>query len=134
MEHRKVTFHKGFGMGLAADMYIPKDATGKLAAIAVSGPFGAVKGQGPLRPADGGARLRSDGLRPFVHGERDHGRYFGEYAFEKMTGKKCDGKSVTVGNKEILIIPGASHVDLYDDQAGVILYDKLELFFRDNLK
>ncbi len=41
-----MTFHKGFGMGLAADMYIPKDATGKLAAIAVSGPFGAVKGGG----------------------------------------------------------------------------------------
>ena len=115
-----MTFHKGFGMGLAADMYIPKDATGKLAAIAVSGPFGAVKGQGPLRPADGGARLRSDGLRPFVHGERDHGRYFGEYAFEKMTGKKCDGKGVTVGNREVLMIPGASDVDVYDEEAGVI--------------
>lgn len=38
VEHRKVTFHKGFGMESAADMYIPKDATGKLAAIAVSGP------------------------------------------------------------------------------------------------
>jgi hypothetical protein len=37
-----------------------------------------------------------------------------------MTGKKCDGKSMTVVNKEIMIIPGASHVDLYDDQAGVI--------------
>ena len=69
-----------------------------------------------------------------VHGEKAHSRYLGEYAFEKMTGKKCDGKSITVGNKEILIIPGASHVDLYDDQAGVIPYDKLEQFFRDNLK
>ena len=69
-----------------------------------------------------------------VHGEKAHSRYFGEYAFEKMTGKKCDGKSMTVGNKEIMIIPGASHVDLYDDQAGVIPYDKLEQFFRDNLK
>jgi hypothetical protein len=69
-----------------------------------------------------------------IHGEKAHSRYFGEGAFEQMTGKKCDGKSMTVGNKEIMIIPGASHVDLYDDQAGVIPYDKLEQFFRDNLK
>lgn len=54
--------------------------------------------------------------------------------FEKMTGKGCDGKGVTVGNREVLMIPGASHVNLYDDQAGVIPYDKLEQFFRDNLK
>ena len=69
-----------------------------------------------------------------IHGEKAHSRYFGEGAFEQMTGKKCDGKSMTVGNKEIMIIPGASHVDLYDDQAGVIPYDKMEQFFRDNLK
>ena len=69
-----------------------------------------------------------------IHGEKAHSRYFGEYAFEQMTGKKCDGKSMTVGNKEIMIIPGASHVDLYDDQAGVIPYDKMEQFFRDKLK
>ena len=37
------------------------------------------------------------------------------------------------GNKELLIIAGASHVDLYDDEAGVIPYDKLESFFRENL-
>ena len=69
-----------------------------------------------------------------VHGEKAHSRYFGEYAFEKMTGKKCEGQSMTVGNKEIMIIPGATHVDLYDDQAGVIPYDKMEQFFRENLK
>ena len=69
-----------------------------------------------------------------IHGEKAHSRYFSETAFEQMTGKNCDGKSMTVGNKEIMIIPGASHVDLYDDQAGVIPYDKLEQFFRDNLK
>lgn len=43
--HRKVTFVNRYGITLAADMYIPKDAEGKLAAIAVSGPFGAVKEQ-----------------------------------------------------------------------------------------
>ncbi|MDE6026828.1 MAG: alpha/beta hydrolase [Muribaculaceae bacterium] len=43
VEHKKVTFVNRYGITLAADMYTPKGATGKLAAIAVSGPFGAVK-------------------------------------------------------------------------------------------
>ena len=43
--HKKVTFINHFGITLAADMYTPKNATGKLPAIAVSGPFGAVKEQ-----------------------------------------------------------------------------------------
>lgn len=45
VEHSKVTFHNRFGITLAADMYVPKGAEGKLPAIAVSGPFGAVKEQ-----------------------------------------------------------------------------------------
>ena len=45
VEHRKVTFHNRYGITLAADMYVPKNTEGKLAAIAVSGPFGAVKEQ-----------------------------------------------------------------------------------------
>ncbi|MBD5266673.1 MAG: alpha/beta hydrolase [Bacteroides sp.] len=45
VDHRKVTFVNRYGITLAADMYIPKNAEGKLAAIAVSGPFGAVKEQ-----------------------------------------------------------------------------------------
>lgn len=45
VNHRKVTFHNRFGITLAADLYEPKDAQGKLPAIAVSGPFGAVKEQ-----------------------------------------------------------------------------------------
>lgn len=43
VSHRKVTFHNRYGITLAADLYEPKNAEGKLAAIAVSGPFGAVK-------------------------------------------------------------------------------------------
>ena len=43
--HSKVTIVNRYGFTLAADMYVPKDATGKLPAIAVSGPFGAVKEQ-----------------------------------------------------------------------------------------
>ena len=43
--HSKVTFPNRFGITLAADLYIPKGASGKLPALAVSGPFGAVKEQ-----------------------------------------------------------------------------------------
>lgn len=45
VNHSKVTFHNRYGITLVADLYVPKQATGKLAAIAVSGPFGAVKEQ-----------------------------------------------------------------------------------------
>ncbi|MBR6981322.1 MAG: alpha/beta hydrolase [Prevotella sp.] len=83
-----------------------------------------------------------------IHGEKAHSRYFSEYAFEKMTGKKPFASSVAEcamaneiptgkyagsykeGNKELLIIDGASHVDLYDDVAGVVPYEKMEAFFK----
>lgn len=45
VKHQKVTFHNRYGITLAADMYLPKDVTGKLPALAISGPFGAVKEQ-----------------------------------------------------------------------------------------
>lgn len=45
VSHSKVTFHNRYGITLAADVYVPKHAEGRLAAIAVSGPFGAVKEQ-----------------------------------------------------------------------------------------
>lgn len=45
VNHSKVRFTNRYGITLAADLYIPKNASGKLAAIAVSGPFGAVKEQ-----------------------------------------------------------------------------------------
>jgi len=45
VDHKKVTFHNRYGITLAADMYIPKNADGRLPAIAVCGPFGAVKEQ-----------------------------------------------------------------------------------------
>ncbi|SEA01842.1 hypothetical protein SAMN05444145_101301 [Alistipes timonensis JC136] len=58
-----------------------------------------------------------------IHGEKAHSRYFSEDAFKKLKGD----------NKELLIIPGASHVDLYDNLA-VIPFDKIEGFFREYLK
>ena len=45
VNHSKVTFHNRFGITLAADMYMPKNTEGRLPAIAVCGPFGAVKEQ-----------------------------------------------------------------------------------------
>ena len=58
-----------------------------------------------------------------VHGEKAHSRYFSEDAFKKLKGD----------NKELLIIPGASHVDLYDNMEAVP-FDKMETFFKTNLK
>ena len=57
-----------------------------------------------------------------VHGEKAHSRYFSEGVYEKLTGE----------NKELLIIPGTNHTDLYD-RMDVIPFDKLDAFFRDNL-
>ena len=58
-----------------------------------------------------------------IHGEKAHSRYFGEDAFKKLTGD----------NKELMIIPGASHTDLYD-KISVIPFDKMVVFFQNNLK
>lgn len=58
-----------------------------------------------------------------IHGEKAHSRYFSEDAFKKLNGD----------NKELLIIPGANHVDLYD-QMNVIPFDKIERFFVENFK
>ena len=70
-----------------------------------------------------------------VHGEKAHSRYFSEYAFEKMTGTKPGGKSMTIGNKELMIIPAAVHTDLYDGgKQDAIPFDKLTQFFTESLR
>ncbi|EON3045116.1 alpha/beta hydrolase [Enterococcus hirae] len=58
-----------------------------------------------------------------IHGEKAHSRYFGEDAFKKLQGD----------NKELMIIPGASHTDLYD-QMGIIPFDKMTEFFNQYLE
>ena len=220
VEHSKATFHNRYGITLVADVYVPKNAEGKLPAIAVSGPFGAVKEQssglyaqkmaelgffaiafdpsytgesggtpryvaspdintedykngsyalagGVVDPlpedapqfvkdyyayyktprgyhprslnSNGGwnvtsslsflnmpilqysSEIRSAVL--LVHGEKAHSRYFSETAYGKLTGD----------NKELLIIPGASHTDLYD-QMDIIPFGKLKAFFEEYLK
>ena len=62
VDHTKVTFHNRYGITLAADLYAPKNAGGRLPAIAVSGPFGAVKELRTIRTEDGGVWLSDDRL------------------------------------------------------------------------
>jgi len=85
-----------------------------------------------------------------MHGENAHSRYFGEAAYHYMVDGKADGYKTVVApnpypeNKELLIIPGASHCDLYDggytepagkgESKNLIPWDKLAEFFNKNLK
>jgi len=59
-----------------------------------------------------------------VTGEKAHSRYFAEDAF-KAVGSK---------DKELVVVPGANHVDLYDNAAGKIPFTKFEQFFKTNLR
>ena len=60
-----------------------------------------------------------------LHGEKAHSRYFGETAFSKLKGE----------NKELVIVPGASHCDLYDGGGkNAIPFDRIEAFYRKYLK
>ena len=85
-----------------------------------------------------------------MHGEKAHSRYFGEAAYKYMVEGKADGYNF-IGkpnpvpeNKQLLIIPGASHCDLYDggyteltgkgEPKNMIPWDKLEEFFAQYLK
>ncbi len=59
-----------------------------------------------------------------VTGEKAHSRYFAEDAF----------KAVGSAHKTLVIVPGANHVDLYDNAAHKILFDKFDQFYKTNLK
>ncbi|WP_421282798.1 alpha/beta hydrolase [Aeromonas veronii] len=59
-----------------------------------------------------------------VTGEQAHSRYFAEDAFKAVGSKQ----------KELVVVPGANHVDLYDNQAGKIPFAKFEQFFKTNMK
>ena len=58
-----------------------------------------------------------------IHGEKAHSRYFSEAAYKKLKGE----------NKELFIVPGAVHTDLYD-KMDVIPFDKIEDFFKKSLR
>lgn len=59
-----------------------------------------------------------------VTGEQAHSRYFAEDALKAVGSKQ----------KELVVVPGANHVDLYDNQAGKIPFAKFEQFFKTNMK
>lgn len=67
-------------------------------------------------------RVNAKGYFDAEDSEKAHSCYFSRDAFEQLTG----------GNKELLIIPGAVHADLYD-RTDIIPFDKLETFFRTHL-
>ncbi|MBR6160645.1 MAG: alpha/beta hydrolase [Bacteroidales bacterium] len=87
-----------------------------------------------------------------LHGEKAHSRYFGITAYENMTGAKVDLQGqdanlqplnkplaepfiVTRGNKQLYIVPNATHCDLYDGGEGnYIPFDYIENFYKENLK
>ncbi len=85
-----------------------------------------------------------------MHGEKAHSRYFGEAAYHYMVDGKAEGYKTVVApnpcpeNKELLIIPGASHCDLYDggftgpagtgEPKNLIPWDKLAAFFNKYLQ
>ena len=87
-----------------------------------------------------------------LHGEKAHSRYFGITAYENMTGAKVDlqGQDANLqpqneplaepfiinrGNKQLYIVPGATHCDLYDGgEKSYIPFDQLAAFFQENLK
>ncbi|WP_232462218.1 alpha/beta hydrolase [Neisseria chenwenguii] len=68
------------------------------------------------------SELRAPAL--VVHGEIAHSRYFGEDAFKSLGSK----------DKELVIVKGANHTDLYDNTTGKIPFDKFEAFFKAKLK
>lgn len=63
-----------------------------------------------------------------IHGEKAHSRYFSEDAFANMV-----KGNPYASNKELLLIPGAVHTDLYD-QTNIIPFEKIAEFFENNLK
>ena len=87
-----------------------------------------------------------------LHGEKAHSRYFGITAYENMTGAKVDLQGqdanlqplnapltepfiVNRGNKQLYIVPNATHCDLYDGGEGnYIPFDYIENFYKENLK
>lgn len=63
-----------------------------------------------------------------IHGEKAHSCYMGKDAYNNMI-----KDSKYTDNKELLIIPNATHCDLYD-QKDIIPFDKITTFFKENLK
>ncbi|KAI4447809.1 hypothetical protein C823_002328 [Eubacterium plexicaudatum ASF492] len=144
-----MTFHNRYGITLAADMYVPKNAGGVVDPLPDDAPF-FVKDYYDYYKTKRGyyeRSLNSNGgwnitsslsflnmpilqysneIRSavlLVHGEKAHSCYFSRDTFANMT-----KDSKYSDNKELLIIPEAVHTDLYD-KTDIIPFEKLESFF-----
>jgi len=102
VDHRKVTFKNRYGITLAGDLYQPKNASGKLAALAVSGPFGAVKEQ-------------SSGLYAQTMAERG----FITLAFDPSYTGESSGEPRNVASPDICIEDFSAAVDCLGLQTNV---------------
>lgn len=138
--HSKVTFHNRYGITLAGGVVdpLPEDA-----AFFVKDYYDYYKTSRGYHPrslnSNNGWNLTSslsfinmpilsysDEIRSavlLVHGEKAHSRYFSEDVFKGLKGE----------NKELLIVPGASHTDLYD-KTDVIPFDRIVSFYNEYLK
>ena len=173
VEHTKVRFENRYGITLAGDLYLPKNIEGKLPAIAVSGPFGAVKEQSsglyaqtmaergfvtlafdPSFTGESGGQPRytaspdinTEDFQSAVDFLCLHDRVDPErvgligicgWGGLALNAAAADTrvKATVASNKELMLIPGAVHTDLYDGGGkGAIPFDKLEEFFRLYLK
>ena len=173
VEHTKVCFENRYGITLAGDLYLPKNIEGKLPAIAVSGPFGAVKEQSsglyaqtmaergfvtlafdPSFTGESGGQPRytaspdinTEDFQSAVDFLCLHDRVDPErvgligicgWGGLALNAAAADTrvKATVASNKELTLIPGAVHTDLYDGGGkDAIPFDKLEEFFRLYLK
>lgn len=140
VDHKKVTFHNRYGITLAGGVVDPLPENAPQFVKDYYAYYKTPRGYHPRSlNSNGGwnvtsslsflnmpilqysSEIRSAVL--LVHGEKAHSRYFSETAYSKLTGD----------NKELLIIPGANHTDLYD-QMDVIPFEKLKAFFDEYLK
>lgn len=77
-------------------------------------------------PVDSGSEIRTPVF--IVHGEKAHSRYFGEEAYQRITSGKY------AANKRLLMVPGATHCDLYDGGEGnFIPWNEIIGFYRSNI-
>lgn len=137
VNHKKVTFKNHFGFTIVADMYEPKQYEGKLAAIAVSGPYGAVKEQSSGLYAQEMAErgFLAIAFDPSFTGESSgEPRYMTSFDINVEDFQSAvDFLSAQENVDPEKIIPDATHCDLYD-QKDKIPFDKIDSFFKENFK
>ena len=130
ISHKKVTFHNRYGITLAADMYTPKNAKGKLPAIAVCGPFGAVKEQCSGIYAQ---TMAEYGYLTIAFDPSFTGESGGYPRYMASPDINTEDFMAAVDFLSIQENVDAVHTDLYDNP-DVIPFDKINEFLKKNLE